>query len=158
LEESRFLSLIQEHSGIIRKIIYLYADNPADEADLKQEILYQAWKSIDGFRGQAAFATWLYRLALNTALTHLRRNKKIKKEEMKEQYHPVETPVEGNDQSEVLWNAIKQLGDIEKMLITLHLEDYSNDEISSILGITKNNVAVKLHRIRQQLEKMIMNG
>jgi RNA polymerase sigma-70 factor (ECF subfamily) len=58
----------------------------------------------------------------------------------------------------VLWNAIRQLGDIEKMLITLHLEDYSNEEISSILGITKNNVAVKLHRIRQHLEKMIING
>jgi RNA polymerase sigma-70 factor (ECF subfamily) len=150
--------MIQQHSGIIRKILYLYADNPEDQADLHQEILYQAWKSIDRFQGNSKFSTWLYRLALNTVLTHKRKNNRLKKEPMNEAYDQMGLYPEANDKSDLLWNAIKKLGDIDKTLISLHLEDYSNEEISEILGISKNHVAVKLHRIRQQLEKQLLNG
>ncbi|MCA6075517.1 RNA polymerase sigma factor [Fulvivirga sedimenti] len=149
--------MIQQHSGIIRKILYLYADNPEDQADLHQEILYQAWKSIDRFKGNSKFSTWLYRLSLNTVLTHKRKNSRLKKEPMNESHEQSVLYPEPSDKSDLLWNAIKKLGDIDKTLISLHLEDYSNDEITEILGISKNHVAVKLHRIRQQLEKQLSN-
>lgn len=158
MEEAQFLALIQQHSGIIRKILYLYADDPDDEADLRQEILYQVWKSVDRFKGASQFSTWLYRVALNTVLTHKRKEKRYTREEMNEAHQPIYTIQEPTDASEMLWHAIRSLHDLDKTIITLHLEDYSNEEIAEIIGITKNNVAVKLHRIRQQLEKKISNG
>ena len=70
---SDFLHLLQKHSGILHKIIRLYADDPEDRRDLYQEMLYESWRAFPAFRGEAAFSTWLYRVALNTALTFRRK-------------------------------------------------------------------------------------
>ena len=129
-------------------------DDPEDKDDLKQEIMVQAWSSIGRFRGDAAFSTWLYRIALNTVLTFRKkseriptqRNEKIDIEEKFEDGHPM---------SELLFRAIKLLNDIDKSIITLHLEDYDNGEIADIIGLTKNNVTVKLHRIKKQLAQQL---
>jgi len=154
LKQETFIELIQQHSGIIHKILYLYVDDPDDKADLKQEIILQAWQSIGSFRGQSAFSTWLYRVALNTVLTYQRKAKKrsLSKAEL------IEVPMEMSQEhpaTERLYRAIRQLNDIDKTIITLHLEEYDNAEIGEIMGLTKNHVAVKLHRVKNEITKML---
>ena len=153
MTEREFITLVQKHSGIIRRILYLYVDDPEDQKDLEQEIRLQAWKSLGRFRKDAAFSTWLYRVALNTVLTFRRRqtppSSSLDRVDMM-------TEVSGlSDHSELLLRAIKGLSDIDKTIITLHLEDYDHPEIADITGLTKNNVAVKLHRIKEALKKKL---
>ena len=155
MTETEFINLIQQHSGIIHKILYLYVDDPEDKQDLKQEIQLQAWKAKDRFRGDSAFSTWLYRVALNTVLT-FRRKKRIESTSIEH----VEVRLEHNEpseHSERLLHAIKNLSDVDKTIITLHLEDYDNGEIADVTGLTKNNVGVKLHRIKDLLKRKL-NG
>jgi RNA polymerase sigma-70 factor (ECF subfamily) len=150
LNEKEFLKLINQHSGIVHKIIYLYVDDPEDKNDLKQEIFLQAWKSIGNFRRDSQFSTWFYRVALNTALTYRKKDKNKLKTAIENYDQPVEERPK-HEKSELLFRAIKQLNDVDKTIITLHLDDYDNGEISEITGMTKNNVAVKLHRIKEVL-------
>lgn len=154
LEENEFLKLINQHSGIIHKIIYLYVDDPEDKHDLRQEILLQAWKSLGNFHGKSSFSTWLYRVALNTVLTFRRKDKSRLKESLTN-IELEQEAVEKDVRSDILYRAIKLLNDIDKTIITLHLEDYSNDEIADITGLSKNNIAVKLHRIKGSLTEKL---
>lgn len=151
MEERTFVELIRKHSGVIHKLIYLYVDTAEDKKDLYQEVLFQAWKSIGNFRGQAAFSTWLYRVALNTILTFTRKSRTYEPLENKADMLPAEPAGTQNENSYRLMLAIRQLNDIDKTIITLHLEDYDNGEIAEITGLSKNNVAVKLHRIKDTL-------
>ncbi len=154
MKQEAFIELIQVHSGIIHKILYLYVDDADDKADLKQEIILQAWQSIGNFRGQSAFSTWLYRVALNTVLTYQRKAKKRPERKGELQDVPLE-PTTEHPATEMLYRAIRQMNDIDKTIITLHLEEYDNAEIGEIMGLTKNHVAVKLHRIKNELTKML---
>jgi len=149
-KEAEFVKLLEEHSGIIYKVTRIYAKGNADEQDLRQEVVYQAWKSYARFKGDSKFSTWLYRVALNTALTH-------KKKERKEQ-EGFETDWQvapSGDERALLMAHIRNLNDAEKLVIMLHLDGYNNDEISMISGISKNHVAVRLHRIKEKLKSAI---
>lgn len=154
MDQQTFIDLISKHSGIIHKILYLYVDDPTDKADLKQEILVQAWSAISRYRGDASFSTWLYRVALNTVFTYNKKagrlpvegNLSIEIEERIKPEHP---------KLELLFRAIKTLNNVDKSIITLHLEDYNNGEIAEITGLTKNNVTVKLHRIKKEISKKL---
>lgn len=155
MTEEVFLSKVKAHEGIINKILYLYVDSNEDKRDMYQEIVLQAWKSVERFRGDSQFSTWLYRISLNTVMTFIRKEGRLKKESLDTEL-PIATSVnEPTDRSTKLMFAIKQLNDIDKSIITLHLDDYSNDEIAEIIGISKNNVAVKIHRIKDELKKKI---
>lgn len=154
MTEKEFIGLIHKHSGIIHKLLYLYVDDLRDKEDLKQEIQLQAWKAKDRFRGDSQFSTWLYRVALNTVLTFQRKNRFTPTGlEKAGQLH--EDTKETSERSELLLRAIKRLNDIDKAIITLHLEDYDNGEIAEITGLSKNNVGVKLHRIKESLKKKL---
>ena len=150
-----FLEKVRSHKGIILKVIHLYADGQHDRDDLYQEILFQAWKAFAGFKGRSKFSTWLYKVSLNTALTY--RRKEFRRGDQREVF---ETDVvehsEPKEQAkqQLLW-AIKQLGEVDRMIILLHLEGYGNDEVAQMTGLTKNNVGVKLHRIKERLTKII---
>lgn len=157
MTEEVFLTKVKEHEGIINKLLYLYIDSKEDKRDVYQEIVLQAWRSISRFRGDAKFSTWLYRVGLNTVMTFNRNEKKMSKESLDNAPEPTVSPSEKSDRSYRLGLAIKQLGSVEKSIITLHLEDYSNEEISEIIGISKNNVAVKIHRIKDELKRKL-NG
>ena len=146
-----FMNLIQENAAIIHKVIHLYVDNEEDRKDVFQEIIYQSWKSYARFAGNSKFSTWLYKVSLNTVMTFKRRKDKTKEVQLPEKLDLKAEQKETNDQSTTLLLVIRQLGEIERMLITLHLDAYSNEEIAHISGMTKNNVAVKLHRIKSQL-------
>lgn len=150
-KEREFVQLIEEHSGIIYKVTRIYAANRDDEQDLRQEVIYQAWRSYDKFMGDAKFSTWLYRVALNTALTHQR-----KKEIPKSEGFDSDWQVDSNgDERSMLMRHVRALNDAEKLIIMLHLDGYSNEEVAMISGLSKNHLAVKLHRVKEKLVKAI---
>ncbi|MFT6867911.1 MAG: RNA polymerase sigma factor (sigma-70 family) [Cyclobacteriaceae bacterium] len=150
MTEEDFVLAIKKHSGIIHKILYLYLDSMEEREDMAQEIQLQAWKAIGRFRGDSQFSTWLYRVALNTVFT-FNRKKRIKLDPI-DQHDFKQENNEPSDQSEKLIFEIKKFSEVDKTIITLHLEDYDNGEIAEILGLTKNNVTVKIHRIKELLK------
>ena len=153
--EKEFISLINQHQKIVFKVCNLYMDRHSDREDLFQEITLQAWKAYDNFRGYAKFSTWLYRVALNTAITYFRKEKRnpgifstdIVPDQPEENIDPVE------EQLKLMYIAIGQLSKIDKALVMLYLEDYSYIEIGDMMGITPNNVAVKMNRIKIKLKE-----
>jgi len=151
-----FSDLIRKHQGIIHKITYVYADNHSDREDLFQEICLQLWKSYSKFREESQFSTWLYRVALNTAINNIRKKK------TSIQFDPtkdidIATSDSSNERERVnsLYNAISKLNRIDKAIIILWLEEKSYCEIASIIGTTKSNISVKLVRIKRRLEEMV---
>lgn len=149
--EREFVQLLEEHSGIIYKVTRMYAANRDDEQDLRQEVIYQAWRSFEKFKGDSKFSTWLYRVALNTALTH-QRKKEIDKSEGFDSDWQVEP---SSDERAMLMRHVRALNDAEKLIIMLHLDGYSNEEVAMISGLSKNHLAVKLHRVKEKLVKAI---
>jgi len=147
-EQNEYIKLIQKHNGIIHKVIGLYVDNQEDRKDLHQEVLLQAWKSYKNFKGQSVFSTWLYRVALNTVLTF---NKKNRKNEDLGKIDQMGTAPDTEDESELLYHIIKSFGEVDRMLISLHLDGYKNNEIAEITGMTQNNINVKIHRIKAKI-------
>ncbi len=152
--EKEFIQQIKEHEGIIHKVIGLYVDHQEDRRDLNQEILLQAWKSYKNFKGNSKFSTWLYKVALNTTLSFKRREKPI--EELTQQTIEQKAGVEPKkERYEILYLLVKQLDEIDRMLMTLHLDGYNNPEISEITGMTTNNVGVKIHRLKSKIVEQL---
>ena len=154
LTEKEFVELVNKHQNIIHKICNVYMDNVADKEDLFQEITLQAWRSVKNFRGDAQFSTWLYRVALNTAITFYRKEKKQVATtftehfpDAKEEYDPVE------EQVQAMYKAIAGLSKIDKALVMLYLEDYSYKEMAEVLGMTVTNVGVKMNRLKTKLKE-----
>jgi RNA polymerase sigma-70 factor, ECF subfamily len=158
--EKEFLQIITENQGIIHKVCSIYCDLEEDRRDLFQEILVQLWKSYPSFRSESKFTTWMYRVALNTAITSFKKDKRqpdksgISYENLQLAEEIYDTRTE--DQIKVLNQAVSQLSGIEKSIILLFLEDKKYEEIAEITGITQNYVRVKMNRIKKKL-KMIMN-
>lgn len=153
ISEKEFVSLVNQNRGIIYKVIRLYINHEEDERDLFQEILFQAWKSYPRFDGRSKFSTWLYRVALNTVLTFKRRPVLVVPHEDLASLNVPQTKT--TDDSEALYLAIRELTEVDRMIISLHLDGYENEEIADITGLTKNNIAVKLHRIKDVLIKKL---
>lgn len=153
--KERFVKLIRENEGIIYKVSFMYANDPIDREDLYQEIVLQAWKGFPNYRGDAAFSTWFYQVALNTAITGLRRFKRSKAMFTSVEMVPDITepqPAEwGDDRLEILKQAINTLNEIEKAVVVLFLEDRSYEEMETITGITAGTLRVKMNRIKEKL-------
>ena len=154
--EAAFLSLINEHSGIIYKISRLYRDSPEDREDLFQEIVFQLWKSYPSFKGDSATSTWLYRIALNTAISSFRKRKPdIRYTDILPDFAECQPSEEANLRQERFFAAMKQCDDSEKIIIALYLEGLSYQQIAEITGISENHVGVKLNRIKSKIQKLI---
>ena len=156
MNETAFLTLMAEHQGIIHKICRLYRDSREDREDLFQEITFQLWKSFPSFKGNSLISTWLYRIALNTAIASYRKEKPtIDYVETLPEF--VEEPQ--NEElilrQERLLTAMKQLSESEKAIIALYLEDLSYLQIAEILGISENNVGVKINRIKTKIQQLL---
>lgn len=153
-----FVALINQHRAILHKICRLYADSNHDRQDLYQEIMIQLWKSFPGFRNESLFGTWLYRVALNTAIGGLRK-KKVKTVNYEPgQMQGLPQMEQTNDeemQLQLLYKAMGQLNEIDRAMVMLYLEDKSYDEMEAILGISQNNLRVKMNRVREKLRKLI---
>lgn len=158
---STFLELVKQHERIIYKVCYLYADNAADRQDLYQEILVQVWKGYQKFRGDAKFSTWLYQVAINTAIAGFRRAKNspvsFTGDDLPEMGDTIVSTNEA-EQLEQLYAAINQLNDIEKALIMLYLDGNSYDEMESIMGIPNGALRVKMTRIKEKLRQLTKNN
>lgn len=154
--EKEFITLFNQHQKIVHKVCNLYMDLHADREDLFQEITLQAWKAYSSFRGDAKFSTWLYRVGLNTAITFFRKEKKrpaIYSTEIVQHEPATEDPDPIESQVKAMYAAISELSKIDKAIIVLYLEDYSYQEIGEMMGITANNVAVKMNRIKTKLKE-----
>jgi len=152
--KKRFLEDIELNQGILHKIVSIYENNPEDKKDLFQEILYQLWKSYPGFENRAAFSTWMYRIALNTAL--LRQRKKYTSREINRTYFQEKIQNPGVEDKKIsLHMAIDQLNRIDKAISLLYLEQKSYQEIAEIMGMNKNNIGVRINRIKKQLKKVL---
>jgi RNA polymerase sigma-70 factor, ECF subfamily len=152
-QEKKFLELIGKHQNIVHKVCSMYRKEAADKEDLFQEIVLQAWKSFASFKAQSQFSTWLYRVALNTAISFYRKDQK-KPVLVNGNVYTQKADESGFEeaQSAALFNAIYQLSHVDKALVLLFLDNYSYAEIASVLGITANNVAVKMNRIKIKLK------
>lgn len=158
-KEEAFVQLIQENEGIIFKITTIYAKEQVDQQDLYQEIVYQLWKSYDRFAGKSKWSTWLYRVALNTAITRKKKNRRTLETLPIDQV--VLNQIEGKDhileeRIQLLYAHIQQLTALEKGLILLFLEGKKHEEIAQITGLSKTNVGTKLSRIKEKLKKRIV--
>ena len=147
--------MIKEHEGTIYKISRLYAQKDQELEDLYQEIVLQIWKAFPSFKGQARVSTWLYRVALNTAITQLRRRKRkvqtVPIGDDLEKMAMVESP-EDERQIKMLYRLVGKLEDVDKGIILLYLEDRSHKEIAEIIGLSISNVGTRLNRIKEKLK------
>ena len=154
-----FVEVLNNHRALIYKVCHLYCDDPEDRKDLFQEIVLQVWKSLDNFRQESSIGTWMYRIALNTAITHLRREKRSPG---KVSLSGIDIPdlndnLEKEDQLKQLSKAIETLDRIDKSIILLYLEEKSYEEISEITGLTRTNVGVRLNRVKAKLSNTLVN-
>lgn len=157
--EHQFVKNLEKHQNIAHKICRIYTNDQDSHNDLFQEITIQLWKAYPKFRGEAKFSTWMYRVALNTAITLYRKKKrsiktqdfdtvdfKIKAEEYDD---------ETEQQLKVMYSALQELNDIEKALVFLYLEDKNYRDISETLGITEVNARVKMNRVKTKLKNIL---
>ena len=152
--------MIREHEGIIYKISRVYFDQEEDQKDLYQEIVYQLWKSYDSFDDRSKWSTWMYRVALNTAISFLKRDKSKLKKVSSEgldnfKMEPFDQVME--ERIEWLYKSIQELSVVEKGIILLYLEGKRHDEIASITGFSTTNVGTRISRIKEKLKRQISN-
>ena len=155
--QSRFLDLVQTHQGVIRKVAALYARDRADREDLFQEIVVQLWTSFESFRGDAAFSTFLYRVALNTALMRLRRAYRQPAVDAGRAIDDLPAPEARRHDEDVerLYGAIRQLGPVDRAIVLLVLEERSYEDIASVTGLSAGNVSVRLVRAKERLRRLM---
>ncbi|MFH6603856.1 RNA polymerase sigma factor [Maribacter algicola] len=157
-KESEFVRIIKEHQGVIFKITTFYTDNKVDQQDLYQDIVCQLWKSFDSFRREAKISTWMYRVAMNTALTKLKKNKKRGYSVSMDKIIVEETgnhDAEFEERLKMLYEQIGQLNILEKGIMLLLLEGKKYEEIAEITGLTPSNVGTRISRIKGKLKSRL---
>jgi RNA polymerase sigma-70 factor (ECF subfamily) len=159
MTKAEFLDHTMPHQGIIYKVVNIYAEYKEDKEDLLQEIWLQLWLSFPRFKFRSKVSTWMYQVALNTALTHSRksasRNKHFKDVIAMQQ---TDDNSERAEQESLLWEMIRSLKKAEKALILLYIEGISYREIAEITGESEGNVGVKLNRIKQKMKKDLITS
>lgn len=151
--QSTFDRWLKDYRGLLFKVVRVYASGGTDQDDLFQEIAVAIWKSIPRFRGDSSETTWVYRVALYTAITWLRKEKRQRKQGLDDIAHvlvaaPDETP---DPRLEWLYEQIRQLDVVDRSVTLLMLDGLSYHDIAETLGISENHVGVKLHRIKKKL-------
>src|SRR6187402_1909439 len=156
------LALIIENKGILLKICHLYCPDRHAREDLMQEIIYQLWRSGKSYDANYRFSTWMYRVALNVAISFYREGRRkghaLPLSELHLEIHddPLESPLE-NQRMAWLRSCVQGLKEFDRALILLYFEEKSHREIAEILGISESNVATKISRIKERLKKCILN-
>lgn len=154
--EKEFLTIIREYERVIYKVCYLYTTPQAPLNDLYQDVILNLWRAFPKFRSECKISTWIYRIALNTCISFFRKEKNIPEfvsltgelNWIAEEHDPI------HEMLRQLYRMINQLGQLDKSIILLYLEEKSYDEIAEITGLTVTNVATKLSRIKNKLRKM----
>ena len=154
--DKHFLELLHRHQSILHKICFAYCKSTTDREDLQQEIVLQLWKSYPSFQGKSRFSTWMYRVALNTAINRTSKTGFLSDSSSPPDpsYDP-EVAYELSEEIRILHRAIAQLRKVEKAIILLWLEELSYREIAETIGITEKNVSVKIVRAKSRLAEII---
>jgi len=156
--EAEFLALVDKHKGIIYKVSRIYFDQIEDQEDLYQEILLQTWKAIDSFKGKSAFSSWLYRVALNTAIVYFKKDKP-RKDKMQSgisyDRSDEDDDYERQEQVASFYRAVYKLDKIEKAIILMFIDRKSGAEIAETLGLSEGNVRVKISRTKNKLQELV---
>ncbi len=150
---------MEDNKGILYKIAKIYQDDADDRNDLLQEMTLQLWLAFDSFRGESKFSSWMYRVALNTAIVFFKKEKR--RPDDQPLAYDIERPdelsnsAEKEEQLSIFYKAVARLGKVEKALIYLYMENQPYDEIAAHLGITKVNMRVRLNRVKNKLKDII---
>ena len=157
-KEKEFSQLINDNQGLIIKISRMYTNTLEDEQDLFQEIVLQLWRSYDSFKGQSKISTWMYRVALNTAITLFRKKTKSPKTDELLDFHyqhSEDFDDEKQHQISTLYKVIKMLPNVERAIVMMYLDDLPYRDISENLGISEVNARVKMNRLKKVLKKLM---
>ena len=160
-DEHKFLELVNENRNRVLRVCRVYAWNSADQDDLYQEILFQIWRGLPALKEKQFANTWLYRVAINTAISFVRkraaRSDRVVHFEQADLTRAIESrqTTDTDDRIANLYNAIYQLNPLEKALVTLSLEDFTYEQIADATGISANHVGVMLHRAKKKLSSLM---
>jgi RNA polymerase sigma-70 factor (ECF subfamily) len=157
-QKKEFVQLVKENQGLVIKVSRLYTNSLEDEQDLFQEIILQLWRSYGSFKGNSKISTWMYRVALNTAITLFRKKTKSPPSDELNELHFInllETDDEKEQQISLLYKVIKMLPNIERAIVTMYLDDLPYKEIAENLGITEVNARVKMNRLKKTLKELM---
>ena len=158
-QQDRFLSLVEEHKGILYKVANAYCQRREDRPDLIQEIVAQLWRAFDGFDAGRPFSTWMYRIALNLAISFYRRENRRIRDTV-----PVDEAAldiagadqvlhEVRDDVRLLQRFINELDELNRAVILLYLDGCGHDAIAEVVGLSNSNVATRINRIKQRLQR-----
>jgi len=158
--ETRFAELLERHRGIVFKVAATYCRNPADREDVAQEIVTQLWRAFPKFEPARSFSTWMYRIALNVAISFVRTNSvRVRHTVALDESHDVEGSnggtTEDDERTKLLYELIDGLDALNRALLLLYLDERSYRDIAAILGITETNVATKISRLKQRFAREI---
>lgn len=157
-KEQEFSKLIKDNQGLIIKVSRLYTNSLEDEEDLFQEIVLQLWRSYDTFKGDSKISTWMYRVALNTAITLFRKKKRLPQTDELLDFHykdALEEDDEKHQQVALLYKVIKMLPNVERAIVMMYLDDLPYRDIAENLGITEVNARVKMNRLKKTLKELM---
>ena len=157
-KEKEFSQLIKDNQGLIIKVSRLYTNTSEDEEDLFQEIVLQLWRSYDTFKGDSKISTWMYRVALNTAITLFRKKTKSPKTDELLDFHYkdfLEDDDERQQKISLLYKVIKMLPNVERAIVMMYLDDLPYRDIAENLGITEVNARVKMNRLKKTLKQLM---
>lgn len=153
-----FIEQVKAHERMIFKVCFMYAHNADDKQDLYQEIMVQLWNAYPRFRGEAKFGTWLYQIAINTAIAGFRKGKRTVQYESLDpsltETGDSSSAQEEQERLDLLYKAIGHLNEIERAIVMLYLEDKTYEEMEDILGISNGALRVKMHRIKDKLRQL----
>ena len=153
--EDAFTAMIQQHERLIYKACYFYCTDQQPVEDLYQEVVYNLWKGYPKFRGESQLSTWIYRIAMNTCVTQIRKdNNRPKPSDLSvEIAEALPSPSEMQSEVKELHSLIQTLPTIDRAIVLLYLEGMSHNEISEVTGLKPNHIAVKFSRIKQKLKE-----
>lgn len=151
-DEEEFIAMVRANERVIYKVCSFYVSPKTPKEDLYQEVVANLWRGYSGFRGESRPSTWIYRIALNTCVSYIRRERNFLRQPPPPGPPDAEPEPDGEDRIALLYRLIATLNAIDKAVILLWLEDKSYAEIAEITGLTTTNIGVKLNRIKNSLK------
>jgi RNA polymerase sigma factor (sigma-70 family) len=150
--DNQFKDIYSKYSQKVHRLCLGYTGDTMQADDLLQEVFIKVWENLEKFRGESQMSTWIYRIAVNTCLLHLRSNKKQTKVNVEDFGSKISDETnEKEAQIQLLYKCISELNETDRLIITLLLEEVPYPEIAEVTSISEGNLRVKIHRIKQQL-------